>query len=201
MNQPPIQSLMLKKEQSSYQLSDEDVILKYKVTSDNYYVGILFNRYSSLIFGICLKYMKNRHDAEDLMVEVYEKLTLVLIKKDVEKFRNWLHIMVKNHCVSKLRSLQTQHKRVEAYKEYVKLINIHVDEENDQRGGNAVDDVVLRENISKLPEMQRICIDYFYLQEKSYKDISEILQVEVGKIRSYIQNGRRNLKIMLSKEK
>lgn len=191
---------MLKRQQSSYQLSDEEVILKYKVTSDNYYVGILYDRYASLIFGICLKYMKNRHDAEDMMVEIYEKLTIVLIKKDIEKFKNWLHIMVKNFCVSRLRSLQTASKRKEAYKNYIHLMNINVDED-DNGVSKTIDDKVLKEAIGQLPELQRICIELFYLNEKSYKEISEMLQKEIGKIRSYIQNGRRNLKIMLSKEK
>ncbi len=202
MNQPPIRSLMLKNEESSYQLSDEDIILQYKSTLDNHYVGVLYERYAHIIFGICLKYLKNRHDAEDVMVEIYEKLEITLIQKEVGKFRNWLFVMVKNYCVSKLRSLQTETKRRQSYKDYVKHLTL---QENDfteiDENCTILEEGQLAALVATLPHKQKICVASFYFENKSYKDIAEYLGESVGKIRSYIQNGRRNLKLMLSKEK
>ena len=195
---------MLKKKQSSYQLSDEDLVLQYKSTCDNYYVGQLFERYTDIIFGISLKYLKNRHEAEDNMVEIFEKLLSTLLTKEVGKFRNWLFVMVKNHCVSKLRSSQTEDKRKQKYKDYVSQLALAdmvteanvPDELKDQ-----IDKETLYDFISELPSMQKLCVEYFYFENKSYAQIADMLNEEVGRIRSYIQNGRRNLKNKISKKK
>ncbi|MEZ5008556.1 MAG: sigma-70 family RNA polymerase sigma factor [Chitinophagales bacterium] len=192
---------MLEKDQNSYQLSDEDIILQFKATLDNYYVGILFERYVHLIFGICLKYMKNRHDAEDVMVEIYEKLQHTIPYKDVGKFRNWLAVLVRNYCVSKLRSLQTESKRIQSYKEYVNHLNLNESGANEEQSINYVSEEKIKEAVMSLPHLQQVCIEYFYFDNKSYLEIALLLNEEVGKIRSYIQNGRRNLKIVLSKKK
>lgn len=200
IHQSPIKSLMLEKDQSNYQLSDEDIILQFRATLDNYYVGILFERYVHLIFGICLKYMKNRHDAEDVMFEIYEKLQKTIPQKDVGKFRNWLSVLVKNYCVSKLRSLQTESKRIQSYKDYVSHLNLQFDD-NDHSAREIIPEEEIRSGMMQLPDLQKMCIEYFYFKNRSYLEIAEILNEEVGKIRSYIQNGRRNLKIILSKKK
>lgn len=192
---------MLEKDKGNYQLSDEEVILQYKATHDNYYVGFLFERYVYLIFGICLKYLKNRQDAEDVMVEIYEKLQTTLLEKDVGKFRNWLSVLVKNYCVSKLRSLQTESKRIQSYKDYVNHLTLNSESEDGSLSSNPVSEEEIKTALATLPNVQKICIEYFYFKNKSYLEIAGILKEEVGKIRSYIQNGRRNLKIELSKKK
>ncbi len=195
---------MLKREQSSYQLSDEDLILQYKSTCDNYYVGQLFERYANIIYGISLKYLKDKHAAEDNMAEIFEKLLSKLLTKEVGKFRNWLFVMVKNHCVSKLRSSQTQDKRKQKYKEYVSqlfIADLNADVSIAEQDEFYVEQEMLHEFIESLPSMQKICISYFYFENKSYMQIAEILGESVGKIRSFIQNGRRNLKNKISKIK
>jgi len=104
--QPPAQSIQL--DDGSYRQSDEELILLYRESRDNNYVGLLYERYAEVVFGIGLKYLKNRHDAEDMMTVVFEKLLIVLLEKDVDVFRNWLYVMVRNLCVSKLRTFKTE---------------------------------------------------------------------------------------------
>jgi RNA polymerase sigma-70 factor (ECF subfamily) len=204
MNQPPITRLMLKKDSNQVQLSDEDLVLRYKSTMDNYYVGVLFERYADVIYGISLKYLKNRHDAQDMMSVIFEKLVNVLRVKEVDRFRNWLFVLVRNQCLSKLRTWQTEQQRKQRYEDYVSQLkapedffgsqvrNLRERESEEER---------MRAMLSSLPEKQRICIEYFYFEDRTYKEIATILDEQVGRIRSYIQNGRRNLKLKLTKGK
>lgn len=199
MNQPPIRSLMLKDDSSYAQLSDEELVQHYKNTFDGFYVGLLFERYVDVIFGISLKYLKNRQDAEDMLSSVFEKLTDVLKNKEVQTFRNWLFVLVKNQCVSQLRSVQSQQQRQKRYIDYIsqltapeELMQVWKEEKKND------EEVRLKQVLAQIPRKQRRCIEYFYFEQKSYKEIAELMNETVGKIRSYIQNGRRNLKIMLT---
>lgn len=190
---------MLQQKSNSYLPSDEELVLSYKTTADNYYVGVLFERYTAIIFGICLKYFKNRQEAEDNMLEIYEKLETQLKVKEVDRFRNWLFVLVKNFCVSKLRSVQSLQKKKQAYENYVRHLNIDSNESKD--ASVMVESELLNSLMQKLPQNQALCIDYFYFQNKTYKEIASIIDVDINKVRSYIQNGRRNLKKMIVNEK
>jgi len=197
--QPPAQSIQL--DDGSYRQSDEELILLYRESRDNNYVGLLYERYAEVVFGIGLKYLKNRHDAEDMMTVVFEKLLIVLLEKDVDVFRNWLYVMVRNLCVSKLRTFKTEQQREKRYVQYLAALKlpeqILVKEHLISR---EIEEAALMNKMRSLPANQRICIQYFYFENKSYKQIAGILGESVGKIRSYIQNGRRNLGILLSKD-
>ncbi|MCP4124239.1 MAG: sigma-70 family RNA polymerase sigma factor [Bacteroidetes bacterium] len=199
MNQPPGQSIPF--DDGSYRQSDEELILLYRESRDNNYVGLLYERYAEVVFGIGLKYLKNRHDAEDMMTVVFEKLLIVLLEKDVDVFRNWLYVMVRNLCVSKLRTFKTEQQREQRYAQYLAALKLPeqvlVKEHLISR---EIEEAALMNLMRSLPANQRICIQYFYFENKSYKQIAGILGESVGKIRSYIQNGRRNLGIMLSKD-
>ena len=194
---------MLKENIGNYQLSDEDLIVKYKSTMDSYYVGVLFERYMDIIFGISLKYLKNRHDAEDMMSTVFEKLLEVLKVKEVDLFKHWLFVLVKNQCVSKLRSAQTEHQRQQRYVDYVSHLKIGEDfagaVDYDQLKEKEKSEEGVRAIMDSLPEKQRKCIEYFYFENRTYKEIAGLLNEAEGKVRSHIQNGRRNLKLMMVK--
>lgn len=199
MNQPPIEGLMPRDEKGYHQLSDEDLILHYKSTLDNQYVGLLFKRYSHVVYGISLKYLKHRQDAEDMMVTVFEKLLDVLVEKKVDTFRTWLFVLVRNQCISRLRSMKTEMQRKERYTEYLAQLKTpeHIFGDDYVRMRDE-EEAVLMMIMKDLPAKQRICIQYFYFENKSYLQIAEILGEKVGKVRSYIQNGRRNLGKMMN---
>jgi RNA polymerase sigma factor (sigma-70 family) len=56
----------------------------------------------------------------------------------------------------------------------------------------------LNEALKSLAEKQRICVELFYLQEKSYNEVAEITGFTMNEVKSFIQNGKRNLKIYLT---
>jgi len=184
-------------------LDDTFLIAEYKRTGDNNYVGELFKRYAHLVLGVCLKYLKNADEAQDMTMIVFEKLLSDLKKHEVEHFKSWLYMVAKNQCLMQLRKQKG--------KETVE-ININSSEEDDEKSVEKDltghhDDVDLKEiklqqleeGITKLNSEQKICVELFYLQNKSYVEVAEITGFELNQVKSYIQNGKRNLKIYLEK--
>jgi len=184
-------------------LDDIVLIAEYKRTGDNNYVGELFKRYAHLVLGVCLKYLKNADEAQDMTMIVFEKLLSDLKKHEVEHFKSWLYMVAKNQCLMQLRKQKG--------KETVE-ININSSEEDDEKSVEKDltghhDDVDLKEiklqqleeGITKLNSEQKICVELFYLQNKSYVEVAEITGFELNQVKSYIQNGKRNLKIYLEK--
>jgi RNA polymerase sigma factor (sigma-70 family) len=172
--------------------SDAELIQQYKVNADLNVLGKLYAPYMDLVYGVCLKYFKEPEDAKDAVINIFEELVQKTKKYEIENFKGWLHQLAKNHCLMKLRSQKNQPKKVEV--DFVYL------EENTH-----LEDIIEKENnlnslencINSLPKEQQDAIRLFYLQEKCYKEIAEQTALEITKVRSYIQNGRRNLKICM----
>ena len=183
---------MIFKKISRPQKSDAELIRLYQDSEDLSYLADLFNRYIHLVYGSCLKYLKNEDDSKDAVMEVFEKLTTALLESEARNFSSWLYVIVKNHCLMVLRS----QKRKETHLENMELSfslhhNNEVDIEEDLKA--------LEIAMAKLPLEQNRCIDLFFLQQKCYKDIVQITGYELSKVKSYIQNGKRNLKKIMEK--
>jgi len=179
----------------SSQSSDAELVLLYKQSGDLKVLGELYQRYMDLLYGVCLKYMKEPDDAKDCVINIFEELVSKLKKHEVDNFRGWLYQLAKNHCLMRLRS----EKKMPVAKIDVSLMqteeNVHLNgalekEENFKQ---------LEFCLGQLPQEQRKVIELFYLQGKCYNEIAEATQIEWNKVRSYIQNGRRNLKICMEK--
>ena len=178
-------------------LSDAQLIDAYVEDGNIDCFGMLFERYTHLVFGVCMKYLKNTHDAEDAVMGVFEKLMSDLKKYEVKDFRNWLYRLSKNHCLMILRKRNVQN-RVESeiskekQQEFMEIVfGEHLpDEEKD------VESILisLREAMNGLKEEQRICIEMMYFEKKTYKEIAALTSYDLKQIKSYIQNGKRNLK-------
>ena len=171
--------------------SDDVLLQQYKTKGDVYYLGQLFERYTSLVYGVCLKYLKNEQDAEDAYMGIFEKLIQKARQHDVQNFKSWLHVLVKNYCLELLRK-QKKHLTVSYEPELMqKELSVHPFEEA----------VTLEPQLDlclqQLEVHQKACIQLFYYENKSYKDIATLRNQSLGTIRSYIQNGRRNLKICM----
>jgi len=177
--------------------SDAALVQRYKESEEMVYLGQLFERYSALIYGVCLKYLKKQVEAEDACMQVFEKLTKKVLQHDIQNFKSWLYTLVKNHC---LETLRKQKKHLTVYYESDLMHKepfVHPFEEDLQEKPLQE----LENCMKQLEATQKECVQLFYYQGKSYKEIAEMKQTPLGKIRSYIQNGRRNLKIcMESKE-
>lgn len=169
----------------------------YKKTDDQELVAELFQRYIDLVYGVCLKYLKHPENAQDSTLSVYQELVIKISKHEIENFKGWLYTLTKNHCLMRLRSEKKQVK-VNFDVEFVQSEeNVHLNGELDKEENFRKLDYCL----GQLQEEQRKTIELFYLQGKCYNEISEITGLDWNKVRSYIQNGRRNLKICMDSDK
>ena len=179
------------------QLSDQELISLYKQNSDNKYVGYLFDRYIELTYGVCLKYLKDGELSRDMTMDVFEKLLDKLKKHDVNHFKSWLYILVKNTCLEHLRK-NKKNLTVAVAPEFMHSLEVpHLNNGHEEELDPTMD---LQDCVSKLKDKQKTCVTMFYFEKKSYKEISGLLDINENKVRSYIQNGRRNLKICMEKK-
>ena len=180
---------------SPNQLSDPELVAHYKQTGDMAVLGELYQRYMDLVYGVCLKYYKDSETAKDSVMQIFEELVVKLKKHEVDNFRGWLHQVAKNHCLMQLRTPRNL-KTVEFKTELVQSEeNLHLNgvlekEENLRK---------LEDCIGTLVRDQQEAIRLFYLEGKCYNEIVELTGNEWNQVRSFIQNGRRNLKLCMEK--
>lgn len=182
---------------SSSNATDQELVARYKQSADQKLVGELYQRYMDLVYGVCLKYLKQAENAQDSTIAIFEELLVKLQKHEVENFRAWLYTLAKNHCLMRLRS----EKKSPVVNYDVSLVqseeNVHLNGELDREENFRKLDYCM----GQLQEEQRKMIGLFYLQGKCYNEIAELTGTEWNKVRSYIQNGRRNLKICMDSQK
>jgi RNA polymerase sigma factor (sigma-70 family) len=182
---------------SSSQLTDAELVVAYKQSVNPDVVGELFQRYMDLVYGVCLKYLKNPDNAQDSVISIFEELVVKLQKHEVDNFKGWLYTLSKNHCLMRLRSEKKQ-----------TIVNFDVELMQSEENVHLNGELEKEENFKKLDYClgqlqteQRKVIELFYLKEKCYNEIAEQTGIEWNKVRSYIQNGRRNLKICMESPK
>lgn len=178
-------------------LSDAELVALYKQRGNQEVVAELFQRYIDMVYGVCLKYLKHPENAQDSTISIYEELVPKLARHEVDHFKGWLYTLAKNHCLMRLRS----EKKAITVNFDVELVqseeNVHLNGELDKEENFRKLDFCL----GQLQEDQRKTIELFYLQGKCYNEISEITGLEWNKVRSFIQNGRRNLKNCMEGQK
>jgi RNA polymerase sigma factor (sigma-70 family) len=180
--------------------SDLELVNQYKISRDQALLGTLFERYSHLALGLSLRYLRNREDAEDAVMEVYEHLTTALVKHEVGNFKNWLYSVVANYCRMVLRRRRSAPASVEASEELLDALLASVpapdkDEESEQQIE------ALTNALAQLGEGQRRCIELFYLQGHSYAEVARRGGYTASEVKSHIQNGKRSLRILLQGRK
>ena len=184
------------KDISGDSLTDTELVSLYKKTSDLKVLGQLYQRYMDLVYGVCLKYFKESERAKDAVMHIFEELIVKLKKHEVENFKSWLYQLAKNHCLMQLRTPRNL-KTIELPETLMQRDeNVHLDgvlekEENFQR---------LEYCLTTLSDEQRKAVQLFYIEGKCYNEIVEQMGQEWGQVRSFIQNGRRNLKICMDKK-
>jgi RNA polymerase sigma factor (sigma-70 family) len=174
---------------------DAELIAQYRKSNNTKLVGELFNRYAHLVYGVCLKYLKKPADAEDAAMKIFEKLLEDLKNHEVQNFQSWLHIVSKNHCLMDLRKRANSSPTVDFESASYHITDVsnveEVELKEEQLNG-------LEKAIHQLNEEQKNCIELFYLQEKCYQEVAEITGYTIKQVKSYIQNGKRNLKLILN---
>jgi len=173
-------------------LEDKALIEKYRSTKDQSYLATLFERYMTQVYGSCMSYYKNTADAEDAVMEIYEKLVVKILSSDIKYFKSWLYTVTRNHCLEKLRKTSNRaDKKSQAELMYYDDL-VHPDDVDKESELG-----ILEGCIEKLENKQKQCVSKFYYDKKSYAEIGKELDLGVGQVRSRIQNGRRNLKICM----
>lgn len=182
--------------------TDERLLQQYANTGNMQLLGELYKRHSTLALGVCMKYLKNTTLAEDAVMDVFEKMLVDLKDKKVDNFRAWLYTVCKNHCLMHLRKQKTDTGKADAYKELMATFM-----ENGDLPHHNIDDEkeqwlqLLEKAIEDLNYEQKQCIVLFYLQKKSYNEIEDTTGYTNSKVKSYIQNGKRNLKLFMERER
>lgn len=177
-------------------ITDQELLDRFYEHHDNHWLGILFERYTLLLYGLCMKYLKDEDDAKDSVQQVFLKSITELRKYRVQYFKSWLYMVAKNHCLMKLR----ERGKIAA-------------EPNESMIADTSDPASIREHFEKdrklelmadsleqLNAEQKLCVTLFYLEKKSYQEIAGVTGYTIMQVKSYIQNGKRNLKLIMEKK-
>lgn len=173
---------------------DQQLLSLWRSSGDSVWLGQLLQRYTGLLYGLCLKYLKNAPEAEDAVQQIFVKVITEAGKYEIAFFKSWLYTVARNHCLMQLRG-----------KVYF---------EDEEKAGATRDEsmiselaekerrlVQLESAVTQLNTEQQQCIRAFYLEKRSYNEISELTGFTVMQVKSHIQNGKRNLRIHLEKKR
>lgn len=178
-------------------MTDQELLEQFHSSQQNEWLGILLQRYTLLLLGVCMKYLKDEEEARDSVQQVFLKVIQELHKYKVEYFKSWLYMVAKNHCLMKLRDRQGK-------------ITVEITDRLDSRQDAETDLAALRRNdmtldmmneaLQELSPEQQQCVTLFYLHKKSYQEISVDTGYSLLQVKSYIQNGKRNLRILIERK-
>lgn len=177
-------------------MNDEELVLEFSSSHDLEILGELYLKYMHLVYGVCLKCFKNREEAMDAVMQIFEKLILDVPKQKIENFRNWLHVVTRNYCLMQLRSRKGEDKNLKEWQLSTGFVEneyyVHpVDNEEQEI------DKILADCIERLNNEQKECIKMFYYDNRCYKEIAKDLGIDEKKVKSNLQNGKRNLKLCI----
>lgn len=176
-------------------IPDAELLSNYGRDNDQEWLGILLQRYTLLLFGVCMKYLKDEHAAQDAVQQIFLKVLTDAGKYRIDYFKAWLYMVAKNHCLMQLRNKGDRHTK-EIHEDHVGAEDSNLQ----QAIENETTYVKLEEAIEELGDEQRQCVVLFYLKKNSYQQIAEKTGFSPMQVKSYIQNGKRNLRIIMEKK-
>ncbi|MEO7264181.1 MAG: sigma-70 family RNA polymerase sigma factor [Ferruginibacter sp.] len=181
--------------QHYHDIEDKELMNRFYNDGNNEWLGIVLQRYTLLIFGVCMKYLKNEEAAKDAVQQVFLKVINELQKYKVEYFKSWLYMVAKNHCLMQLRDKGKYTAEIND-----NLLSTMPDE--DAKNEAVEKDYTLQQMekaMLQLNEEQQLCVTLFYLEKKSYQEVAIQTGFNIMQVKSHIQNGKRNLKIQMLK--
>jgi len=177
-------------------ITDEELLLQFTRNGSLETLGALYSRYMHLVYGVSLKYLESREDARDAVMQIFEKLIIELPGQEIRNFKSWLYVLTKNFCLMQIRSQKSADGRMDGYRfeqEFMESESeMHPLDKEDQSA-----EADLERCMEKLKKEQKQCIELFYYQNLCYQEIAEQLGINEKKVKSFLQNGKRNLKICL----
>jgi RNA polymerase sigma factor (sigma-70 family) len=181
-----------KKDNPDNSIPDEVLVAQFIDTGNKELVAILFERYTHLVYGICLGYLQDKEQGKDAVMEIFESLFEKLSVHHVTVFKNWLYSVSRNHCLMILRKSATQNR---SYEKSLSgsVTSVEPDEANPEISPE-IKEGMIGTAVESLNPDQRLCVSMMYLEDKSYKDIADQTGYTLNEVKSHIQNGKRNLK-------
>jgi RNA polymerase sigma factor (sigma-70 family) len=189
-------------------MSDESLIRRYQETGEQLYFTTLYQRYTHLVFGACLKFLQDREDSRDMAMTIFEKILKDPPTEEIIVFKSWLHRYVQNECFYFIRTRTNRGASFRKFEEMeTREVSVGTDndgsvrlEEIEEAEENTAVPMKLSSAIRQLPKAQKECIRLFYLKEKSYKEIVKQTGYTEAQVKSFLQNGKRRLKILMTGE-
>jgi RNA polymerase sigma factor (sigma-70 family) len=175
--------------------TDEQLLQQYYSSKNNSFLGALLERYTLLLLGVCMKYLKDRTEAEEAVQQVYLKTLDTFPKYQVTHFKSWVYIVAKNHCLAQIK---TKKHFIDTDNSHIQIVANEEDTEQHLEKNYTLD--LMHESIALLPIEQKNCVTLFYLEKKTYTEIEQATGYSFMQVKSYIQNGKRNLKITMQKK-
>lgn len=173
-------------------LSDEDLIHHIAIKQDHEAFAVLYQRYVHLTLGMCLKFLNNE-EAQDAVQNIFLNIWTNSKQYKILNFKFWLIKVIKNHCLQLFRKKGIN----EVFEELNDTENVELDYNLHLKLNEEQLLTFLNLCLSALRLEQKSCIQDFYLKQQSYEQISEQTGYALKEVKSYIQNGRRNLKLCL----
>ena len=177
-------------------IEDKELLARFYSYHNNEWLGELLPRYTLLLFGVCMKYLKNEEDAKDCVQQIFLKAINELHKYKVEYFKSWIYMIAKNHCLMKLRDkgkyTSEITERIASTPDTAEEKNLHIEKDNTLSE--------MQSALRQLNHEQQLCVTLFYLQKRSYTEIAAETGYSMMQVKSNIQNGKRNLRLLLEKK-
>ncbi|MBS4044484.1 MAG: sigma-70 family RNA polymerase sigma factor [Chitinophagaceae bacterium] len=174
-------------------ITDAELLENYYQEKDTALLGTLLQRYTLLLFGTCLKYLKNETEARDAVQQVFLKSLTEIPKYKITYFKSWIYMVTKNHCLMMLRNknliVELEQQAIPEDDEVKLELQFKEEQLN-----------FLEQAVDELNDGQKQCIQLFYLQKKTYLEVCETTGYSLLQVKSFIQNGKRNLRILMEKK-
>jgi RNA polymerase sigma factor (sigma-70 family) len=175
--------------------ADEALIGLYKKSGELAIVGELYNRYTALVYGVCMKYLKDREESRDAVMQIFEKLIVSLKDHEINVFKSWLYVTARNYCLMQLRG-----RKGKIFEELSPFLMENGVNGHQEQGPEIESNLhQLEKCMQELGTEQKQCVQLFYLEQKCYQEITVATGFDLNKVKSYIQNGKRNLKICMER--
>lgn len=180
--------------------TDEELLGAYRQHGDQELFSDLFKKHVTSVYGTCVFYLRDKDEAQDAVMQIFEKLMSDVRVREIENFKAWLAFVVRNYCISLIRKKKTQSKHLSSFYDFELEETTYETELKIEKVDDDVMMAYMKEGLQMLKPKQKECIELFYLKNQSYQQITEQTGYPVNEVKSYIQNGKRNLKLMIEEK-
>lgn len=178
-------------------ISDQELLDRFYATKDNQWLGILLQRYTLLLLGVSMKYLKNEEESKDAVQQIFLKAITELQKYQVTYIKSWLYMIAKNYCLMKLRD-KTGRNTQEITDGTPPISSLDINKAELAEKEEMLS--LVESSMNELNAEQKTCVTLFYLQKNTYNEVSEKTGFNLMQVKSFIQNGKRNLKLLVEQK-